>query len=54
MRGASTGASAHGSGCAQSKSDGHSTLKENSIDDSTGSKLSGGWLLPGLSTSANV
>ena len=37
-----------GDGCAQSKSAGHSTLKENSMDESLGSNPAGGSLLPEL------
>ena len=42
------------SGWAQSKSAGHSTLKENSMDDSRGSKSAGGSSVPELATMLSV
>jgi hypothetical protein len=54
MSGGVTCASAHGVHAAQSKSDGHSTLNENSICASFGSKPAGGSSLPEAATRCSV
>ena len=52
MSGAAAASGGQASASAQSKSDGHSTLNENSIADSLGSKPAGGWSLPELARGA--
>ena len=54
MSGLAAGRGGHGCVAAQSKSDGHSTLNENSMSDSIGSKPSGGWSLPELARRCSV
>src|ERR1043165_3692676 len=54
MDGDSTSSGGHSHTGAQSKSDGHSTLNENSTDASSGSKPAGGSSLPPPATSRSV
>ena len=54
MSGFAAACGGHGVVAAQSKSDGHSTLNENSISDSLGSKPAGGWSLPELARRCSV